>query len=265
MSDLRIPLSSPLLGALAAAICAPIVLALFRKAKIWAIVICAATGALTGCNGVHSASTTPPALCDTPGVIGTLHDAICAGDKFGLKRALSGPQKREDANVVVRLWDSDKSYGRGLPWSSLESRRDRVELALYLALALRNREIDSPPLGDLQQFALQVVQTTPRDGDADNEQLLSDGLRLLGRSNSAGEVDLLRGFAASGGDPLERRRQAILALGEICAPEAGAALQELKQGASRDHDPVDAEIVKTVDASLGNREAFQLGACRDSR
>jgi hypothetical protein len=236
-----------------------------RWKKMWGIVACAATGALTGCNGVHSASTTAPVVCDTPGATGTLHDAICNGDKFALHGALSGPQRREDMNVVVRLWDSDKSYGRGLPWPSLESRRDRVEFALYLALALRNRDIDSPPLRDLQQFALQVVQTTPRDGDGDNEQLLWDGLRLLGRTNSAGEVGLLRGFAASSGEPLERRREAIYALGEICAPEAGAALQELKQAASRDHNPVDAAIVKFVDGSLSVREVFKLGACRDSR
>ncbi|MFL6606192.1 MAG: HEAT repeat domain-containing protein [Steroidobacteraceae bacterium] len=87
-----------------------------------------------------------------------------------------------------------------------------------LAQAARNQEIDAS-LPEMQRIAKELV-AAERDVDQ------FEGVRLLGLTNDAAEIPLLKQIATSN-DPSVRRHNAIEALGYICDPAAKAILEDL--------------------------------------
>lgn len=218
---------------------------------------------LTACNGsqpAHAASKEASAQCEAPEVSPVLRDALCKGDAPEIREALfrvdskPGEASRDRLLAVLkRLWAGDKSYGKGLPWSALESVQSRAVFADYLAQGVRNAEIEAS-LTDMQRFAIDMVQGAQRDVD----QL--EGLRLLGVTDAQDQVPLLRNIALSTEGPALRRRYAIEALGFICAVEATTTLREVGQMAG-ERNP---EVTKAVEKAEQTRARLSSSWCRNS-
>lgn len=125
-------------------------------------------------------------------------------------------------------------------------------LAQYIAQGLRNRWIDAPPAKELQRFALGLIDSAPPD---DDDQLTRDGLKLLGLTDAEDQIGLLRNFALSRNQPLQRRETAIIALGQICSDATPTVLEDVRHSATASDDPDRTEIGKRVDIGL---EAWHL-------
>lgn len=218
---------------------------------------------LAACDGpqpAHAESGAVSAQCEAPEVTPALRDALCKGDAPEIREALfrvdskPGEASRDRLLAVLkRLWAGDKSYGKGLPWSVLESVQSRAVFADYLAQGVRNAEIEAP-LADMQRFAVEMVQGAQRDVD----QL--EGLRLLGVTDAQDQVPLLRSIALSTEGPALRRRYAIEALGFICAAEAVTTLREVGQTAGER----DLEVTKAVEKAEQTRARLSSSWCRGS-
>jgi hypothetical protein len=101
----------------------------------------------------NAAATT---TCEAPG---------CSGEPKSLRNALSnlreeaGPSGYATAlGALNQLWNLDKTYGKALPWHSLESTPMRAPVAEIIAQATRNGDIQAS-LPDIRQFALKFADS----------------------------------------------------------------------------------------------------------
>ncbi len=169
----------------------------------------------------NAAATT---TCEAPGLPVAVSNAVCSGDPKSLRNALSnlreeaGPSGYVTAlSALNQLWKLDKTYGKTLPWHSLESAPMRAPVAETIAQATRNGDIQAS-LPDIRQFALKFA-----DSASDRE---FDGVTLLGMADAEDEIPRLKAMALAD-DPSARRQQAIIALGMICNDSADKSLQEV--------------------------------------
>jgi hypothetical protein len=198
--------------------------------------------------------------CNVPGVGVALRDALCKGSASEIRevlfRADSKPFEASHTHlleVIKRLWVRDRSYGKELPWPALESVWVRAVFVDYLAQGVRNAEIEGS-LVDMQSVALEMIRSAKRDSD----QL--EGLRLLGITDAQDQVPLLRSTALSTEVPMLWRRNAIEALGYICAAQAAAALQEIESMAGEKN----VELKQIVARAQMTRERLRTSWCRYS-
>jgi hypothetical protein len=201
----------------------------------------------------HQSQPTTQISCRAPGTPSAIEEALCSGSPRNLRQAIFDDSSAPDAQILSafqRVFDGDARYGQALPWEALKTPRIRAITAEYLAQAIRNGDYEHS-LESLQEFAIRFVREAKSDGD----QL--DGIRLLGIVDAATQVPALRATAISKEGSPTRRAYAIDALGRICAPEAAAALDEVKRATT----PGGVEAKHLATARV-DRERLKSSWCR---
>lgn len=178
---------------------------------------------LTGCDATPSAD-----ACTIDDIPQDLAAALCSGDGDRLSKVVFDSNHHRDAStekavlhVFRDVWRRDRSVGRNLPWQELESPAVQRTLIENLAQGVRNRRLELS-MEDLQHAAPQLLE-------AEETRYQFDAIRLLGMTDSAADVSLLKRIA-SADCPSSRPLIAIDALAYICDPSARRALEELARG-----------------------------------
>ncbi len=163
--------------------------------------------------------------CSVPDLPDEIQAALCSGDANRLRSAVfhveakpGEPVREHTLAALRRVLDRDPSLGSDLPWTKLGMPAVKAVLVDTLAQAVRNQEIDAS-LPEMQRIAKELL-AAERDVDQ------FEGVRLLGLTNDAAEIPLLKQIATSN-DPSVRRHNAIEALGYICDPVAKETLEDL--------------------------------------
>ena len=197
----------------------------------------------------------PKENCSVPGVSGELQAALCSGDANRLRAAVfhveakpGEPVREQMLATLRRVLDRDQSLGSGLPWTKLGMPAAKAVLVDTLAQAARNQEIDAS-LPEMQRIAKELV-AAERDVDQ------FEGVRLLGLTNDAAEIPLLKQIATSN-DPSVRRHNAIEALGYICDPAAKATLEDLAKAPA-----VPSADSAQIHGALATRARLDASWCR---
>lgn len=198
--------------------------------------------------------------CSVPDVTGKLQAALCSGDARRIREAifhidtapgrLNRLERKRMLAALRRVYAHDEHFGSNLPWAKLSMPGAKAALMDPLAQAVRNHEIDMP-LAELRGVAKEIVAA---EGNADQ----FEGVRLLGLTDDAASVPLLRQIVMSD-DPPVRRHHAIEALGYICDSAAKAALEDL--GRNLGAIEPDATIIH---GALRIREGLESTWCRKS-